>query len=56
MAETRTEYTMEEIEEMLPKYKETSSGPTSALQLVDTSSDVKFINDSSDASDIPRNC
>lgn len=50
----KTDYTMEELEKMIHMYEETSSGLTSALQLVDVTHDMRFTNDSTDASDILR--
>lgn len=50
----KTDYTMEELEEMIPLYEETSSGLTSALQLVDVTDDVHPIPESTDASDVWR--
>ena len=43
-----------EAEEQIPVIKETTSGLTSPLQLVDSTSTVKFVDDSTDASHIPR--
>ena len=37
-----------DLEEIIPVLRSTSSGLTSALQLVDTTSNIKLISDSSD--------
>lgn len=37
---------------MIPVYEETSSGLTSAMQIIDETNEVNLIPDSSDASDI----
>ena len=43
-----------EAKEQIPIIRETTSGRTSPMQFVDSTSTVKFVDDSTDASHIPR--